>query len=503
MWYKIKKFSINIYGFIIRFGIAAKRKTEKILSDIPNWDTREKDHPAFIRYGVVVVLCLLVFIVKKMLGPVLGDNLPFMLFFSAILLSSWYGGMRPGILATVLSAIIANVFFLLPSHITSSFGVFVATTLFLFEGVLIAGISNSMHKAVQIQEEKDRFIQYYASIAQNISDAVISTNMDDKIQSWNKGAESLYGWQSYEVIGSALSEVVHTTYGVQQKKEMREELLQEGNWKGELSHKRKNGSRVFVLTSMSLLRDEDNKPLGIVSVNRDISDRKKLEQGKDDFIALASHELKTPLTSTKLYIDVLKQRFEDTHDKKSLTYLLKINDQVRKLLELVNYLLDVSKVQAGKLQFTVERTHIDTFVREVVRDIEQLTETHHFHIEGKTEAYVLLDKDRLRQVLVNILNNSIKYSSQANKVDVSIRKENTHIIVSIRDFGIGIPKEKHTKIFERFYQVDDSKGYTYSGIGLGLYISKEIIEKHNGKIWVESEEGRGSTFYFSLPIIKS
>ena len=491
------------YAYAIRIGISTKRHVEKILSDIPNWNTREKDHPRWIRYGIVFILCILAYSVKKMLDPVLGNNLPFVLFYSVILLSSWYGGLGPGIVATILSATIINISFLVPSHVTSTFGNVVATTLFLFEGVLVASISNSMHKAVQIQEEKDRFIQYYASIAQNISDAVISTNMDDKIQSWNKGAEALYGWQSHEVIGSPLSEVIRATFDIQQKKEMHEELLKEGSWRDEVLTKRKNGSRVFVLTSMSLLRNEDRQPLGIVLVNKDISDRKKLEQGKDDFIALASHELKTPLTSTKLYVDILKQRLEDNHDKKSLSYILKINDQIRKLLELVNYLLDVSKIQAGKLQFNLEKTDLTLFVRDVVHDIQQLTETHRFQFETTVDAWVVIDKDRLRQVLVNILNNAVKYSSQATKVLVTIERIKQHVVVTIKDYGIGIPKEKLLRIFERFYQVEDSKGYTYSGIGLGLYISKEIIEKHNGTLWIESEEGKGSTFYMSLPIIKN
>jgi signal transduction histidine kinase len=183
-------------------------------------------------------------------------------------------------------------------------------------------------------------------------------------------------------------------------------------------------------------------------------------------------------------------------------YLSKISSQVHKLHELVNYLLDVSKVQAGKMQFVMEEIAVDRFVADVVRDVQQITPSHRFRIEGKTEAHIRIDKDRIRQVVVNILNNAVKYSSHADSVIVTLARVGPRIRISVTDFGIGIPKEKRDKIFDRFYQVNDAKGYTYSGMGLGLYISKDIIGKHNGTLFVESEEGKGSTFHVELPISK-
>ncbi len=491
----------KIYDQFLKIRDYIKTTFKNIEKKIPNWYTREKDHPAVLRFGLAIILCLLALSLKMLLDPVLAD-LPFILFYSAILMSSWYGGFWPGIVATILSASLSYFTFILPVSKDPFWSNMLAEALFILEGTLIAGISNSMHKAFQTYEEKDRYLRYYASIAQNISDAVISTDMNDVIQSWNKGAEHLYGHTEKDVVGYSINEIIPTTYLLQQKKEINDSIFYEGSWKGEVIHKRKNGSRVYVLTSTSLIRDEDDKPLGLVLVNRDISDRKKLEQGKDDFIALASHELKTPLTSTKLYVDVLKQRFEDSEDKKSLSYISKINLQIQKLLELVSHLLDVSKVQAGKLQYNLEEVSFDRFVIEVVRDIRQITPSHKFMIDGSTDKVVCIDKDRMRQVLVNILNNAVKYSSQADKVIVSLHKDGAQVRLGIQDFGIGIPKEKQDKIFERFYQVTDSKGYTYSGMGLGLYISHEIIEKHHGKLWAESVEGKGSTFFIKLPTVK-
>jgi signal transduction histidine kinase len=185
-----------------------------------------------------------------------------------------------------------------------------------------------------------------------------------------------------------------------------------------------------------------------------------------------------------------------------MTYLTKIDQQMDKLLELVNHLLDVSKTQAGKMQFNYEHVSFDTFILQVIKDIQFITKTHTFEVKGHSEQRVLIDKDRFRQVIVNILNNAVKYSSQADKVIITLGKEGSSVKLSVKDFGVGIPKEKQDKIFDRFYQVTDAKGYTFSGLGLGLYISKEIIEKHNGTLRVESEVGKGSTFIITVPSVK-
>ncbi len=492
----------KLYYYLRDRSRSTQRYVESVKKRIPHWNTRAIDHPPIFRYGLAILLCFLALAIKQIINPIFGTTLAFTFFYATILISTWYGGFGPGMCATILSGFLGYFVFFHPISNLPLHSQLFTVLFFMIEGSIIARLGSSMHKAFQQYEEKDRYVRYYANIAQNIFDAVISTDMDNIIQSWNKGAEALYGWDSDEVIGVSLGIIIPTTYVAQQKKEIDEHLEKHGYWKGEVIHKRKNGSRIHILTSISHITGDDGRPLGIVLVNRDISDRKKLEQGKDDFIALASHELKTPLTSTKLYVDILKQRFEQAHDKKDLSYIQKIDTQIKKLLELVKYLLDVSKVQAGKLQFTMEETSLDRFVMEVVRDIQQITPSHTFYIEDRTDKVVEIDKDRVRQVLVNLLNNAVKYSAGKDRIEISLQKNGSQAVVGVKDFGIGIPKEKQDKIFDRFYQVSDSKGYTYAGMGLGLYIAREIIEKHKGKLWVESEEGKGSTFYISFPSVR-
>jgi signal transduction histidine kinase len=223
---------------------------------------------------------------------------------------------------------------------------------------------------------------------------------------------------------------------------------------------------------------------------------KTLNAKKDEFIGLASHELKTPLTSINGYLQLL-ERHQTTELNKN--FVKKTVQQVGKLTALVSDLLDVSKIEAGKLQFSKERFDIKALIFDVV-DIMQLATDNHqiaFDLEP-TSVLVYADKQRIEQVIINLLTNAIKYSPKAKKIALSLQETNKEVIVSVQDFGIGIHPEKLNHIFSRFYRVDDLSPHM-SGLGIGLYISREIIERHNGKIGVSSEVGKGSTFYFTLP----
>lgn len=231
-----------------------------------------------------------------------------------------------------------------------------------------------------------------------------------------------------------------------------------------------------------------------------ISERKEMEERKDDFIALASHELKTPVTSLKMFAQALLQDAEKKGDKKTKTHLQNINKQLDRLTKLVQELLDISRIQAGKLEYQKDVLLVEDLIHETVEDIKRLSNNHSIIIEGKTKAKIIGDKDRLKQVLINLIINAIKYSPNSKKIIIHSEIFQKSILISVQDFGIGIPKDQINKLFKRFYQIRATNGQTYPGLGLGLYISKEIIERHNGTIWVESEKGEGSTFICKLPI---
>jgi PAS domain S-box-containing protein len=237
-----------------------------------------------------------------------------------------------------------------------------------------------------------------------------------------------------------------------------------------------------------------------VGTSTDIDDIKKHEQQKDDFIKMASHELKTPVTSIKGYIQLLQMIYEQDGDGMLKTYLSTIDKQVSKLTHLITDLLDVTKVETGTLLLNKQHFAIDELVKGIAEDMQLTSPTHRIIIAEDTRQVVFADSDRISQVLINYITNAIKYSPKADKIIIAIRATEKEVIVSVQDFGIGITSHDHVKIFERFYRVQGKDEQTYPGFGIGLFIVQEIIGRHNGRTWVESEEDKGSVFYFSLPI---
>lgn len=229
---------------------------------------------------------------------------------------------------------------------------------------------------------------------------------------------------------------------------------------------------------------------------------------RSEFMSIASHELKTPVTSIKAYVQVLQQRFTKRGDEQSAQQLAKMDVQLNKLTNLIGDLLDVTKIESGKLSFHIEEFDFNTLIVEMVEDLQRTTTKHSIIIEGEIQQKVCGDRDRIGQVMTNLITNAIKYSPQTKKILVQISKDGNFVKLCVKDFGVGISKEKQGKVFERFYRVSGPKENTFPGLGLGLYISSEIIKRQGGRIWVESEgsgkglpAGRqGSKFCFTLPL---
>lgn len=219
---------------------------------------------------------------------------------------------------------------------------------------------------------------------------------------------------------------------------------------------------------------------------------------RDAFISLASHELKTPLTSIKMFVQVLERQNGKKDYDNFATFIQKMEQQVDKLTLLVNDLLDISKIQHGKLNFSMDYFDLNDIIRETVEMLQKITR-HQIVIKGKVEKKVYADKYRIYQVLTNLIDNAIKYSQNANKVIVTVKSKSNGALVTVRDFGFGIVKEQQKKIFSEFFRVSSSSPKEVPGLGIGLYISNEIIKKHNSIIKVDSEKGRGSSFSFILP----
>lgn len=247
------------------------------------------------------------------------------------------------------------------------------------------------------------------------------------------------------------------------------------------------------------IRDEDGRIKAVVNIINDITERKELERKKDDFISIASHELKTPVTSIKGYLHLLMS-YAEKHNDPTLSHIQKIDNQLNKLTELIHDLLDLSRLQSGKLLYSMEEFSISNLIQEVVDDLQKTTNHHAIEVKNGVKRKVMADKDRISQVLINFLTNAIKYSPDRKHIKVLLEDKGEVVQVSVQDFGIGIHEDEKEKIFDRFYRVNDKSDKTFPGLGIGLYISREIIMRHEGKIWVESTKGKGSVFKFTLPV---
>ena len=239
---------------------------------------------------------------------------------------------------------------------------------------------------------------------------------------------------------------------------------------------------------------------GYIGTCVDITELKQLQQQKDDFIGIASHELKTPVTSIKAYTQVLEKIMIQQGNTKEAGMMKRMDIQINRLTSLIGDLLDVTKINSGKLQFNDQDFEFVDFVQHLLEDI-QVTSIKH-ELIGKLPAacYVHGDKDRIGQVITNLVTNAIKYSPNADKIIIHSAIKDNEITLCVQDFGIGIPKENIGKVFEQFYRVSGDVQHTFPGLGLGLYISSEIIKREGGRIWVTSQEGKGSIFCFALPV---
>ncbi|MFA5828682.1 MAG: PAS domain-containing sensor histidine kinase [Candidatus Shapirobacteria bacterium] len=259
----------------------------------------------------------------------------------------------------------------------------------------------------------------------------------------------------------------------------------------------KVGNKYFDLKIYHLVK------LGLVRIyGHDITNRKKIEQQKDEFFSIASHELKTPLTSIKAFLQLIQRTCKGVCNPQMGHYHERVAVQIDKLTHLINDLLDISKIQSKKMEMAKEKIKIDKLIQEVAEDVQMTASNgHEIIVKSKVGATILGDSYRIGQVLSNLLVNAVKYSPDANRVEVSAKRKDGMVVISVKDFGLGIAKDKQKKIFERFYQIQPSPDFlgNFSSLGLGLFISAEIVRNHGGKIGLRSETGKGSTFYFSLP----
>jgi two-component system, LuxR family, sensor kinase FixL len=359
------------------------------------------------------------------------------------------------------------------------------------------------------------------SFFQSAPDAIIVINADDIILEWNPKAEEIFGFKTDEIIGKSLVDtIIPEQYRDGHRRGM-QHFIKTGegpvlNKTIEITAINKQAQEFFITLSISSVKLDDTWIF--IAFVSDITDRKKtedqlirreaellqsrlLDDRKDEFLSIASHELKTPLTTIKAYTQIALSHAVK-HDLRNITqYLEKVNQYTSKLNNLINELLDVSKIQAGKLKVNTVALDISHYLSEVILSIQHITPTHKIRLLQNDRAIVRVDPLRIEQVITNIISNAAKYSPGREEILVKSVLDSEKITISITDYGIGISSENLDSIFTRFYRVEESSK-DFSGLGIGLFVASEIIKQHGGKIWADSVKGKYTTFFISLPAVE-
>jgi PAS domain S-box-containing protein len=374
-------------------------------------------------------------------------------------------------------------------------------------------VTNNDTDASAYERELEVKQSILSSIVNSSDDAIISKTLDGIITSWNPAATRLFGYKEAEAIGKHISIIIPP-------ESLDEETVIINSIRSgkkidhfETVRIAKDGSRRNISLTVSPLKDSKGNIVGASKIARDISIRiesekqqqlyterlQELIKYKDDFMIMASHELKTPLTVILANLQILQLMMQDDSKVK---FVNKTLGQVLKLSGLITNLLNVSKIHAGKLALNLSVFDMNSLIKEVTENIQQTTKSHRLIYGGyKGKISVNADREKIEQVIINFLGNAIKYMPSEGDIIIKLRKKGMNAIMSVQDGGIGIPKADLGNIFQRFYRVSGASS-SFSGSGIGLYISSEIIKKHAGEIWAESEWGKGSVFYFSIPLYK-
>lgn len=274
--------------------------------------------------------------------------------------------------------------------------------------------------------------------------------------------------------------------------------LQKGvSYHSELRLRNKRGDYRWHVVEGVPIQNADKEIIYWIGAFTDIHEQKLKEQKKDEFISIASHEMKTPLTTAKGYLDLLLDSLDATNAV-PLLYANKANLAVGRLNKLITELLDASKIQHGKLNYNIAKFDFNEMLTEAIEHLQHGSRDYHVETMGTVSEVVTGDRERLQQVVTNLLSNAIKYSPGKNQVKITVTENHEQIQVAVQDFGVGIPERHLQNLFEKYYRVQEHSA-RFQGLGIGLYVSNEIISRHRGKMWIKSKEGEGSTFYFTLP----
>lgn len=368
----------------------------------------------------------------------------------------------------------------------------------------ITNITNNLNDLSEVirltQENLEQETKRLNSILSYMTDGVLATNRRGQITMINDMAKKQLGVQKEDVLNKSILELLK----IDEEYELRDLITQIPELM--IDSQNANGEYLSLRVRFALIRRESGFISGLVAVLHDTTEQEKEERERRLFVSNVSHELRTPLTSVKSYLEALDEGA--LYDPVAPDFIKVSLDETNRMMRMVTDLLHLSRIDNATTRLDVELINFTAFITFILNRFDKMRSQDE---EKKYElvrdypinsVWIEIDTDKMTQVIDNILNNAIKYSPDGGKITVSMKTTEDQMILSIKDQGLGIPKQDLPKIFDRFYRVDRARSRAQGGTGLGLAIAKEIIKQHNGFIWAKSEYGKGSTFTIVLPYDK-
>ncbi|MFC5188625.1 cell wall metabolism sensor histidine kinase WalK [Pediococcus cellicola] len=366
-------------------------------------------------------------------------------------------------------------------------------------GQLASAVNNLSVRVEEAQESTESEQRRLDSVLAHMTDGVIATDRRGRITIVNDMALDFLSSDAEHTAGKSILDVldIRNTYTLRELLENQDDIVLDFSTKTQ---------DLILHASFALIQRESGFISGLVCVLHDVTEQQKIDQDRKQFVSNVSHELRTPLTSLKSYIEALTDGA--WKDPKVAPQFLKVTqDETDRMIRMINDLLSLSRMDSGTAKLNLEMVNLNELFSHVLDRFDMILKTDdnpdkRYTIKReftRRDLWVEVDTDKFQQVLDNLMNNAIKYSPNGGRITCRLLETHNHVILSVSDQGLGIPKKDLTHVFDRFYRVDKARSRAQGGTGLGLAISKEIISMHGGRIWVDSKEGKGSIFYISLP----
>lgn len=372
---------------------------------------------------------------------------------------------------------------------------------------------DSKTKDLKIQADKleksSVELRKFKEAADSAYDHIIITDPEGIILYANDAVEKITGYKKKEIIGKKAGS--KDLWGGLMPKEFYKKMwktikIDKKSFVGQIENRRKNGQRYFALSTISPVLNSSDKVDFFVGIERDITKEKEVDTMKTDFISLVSHQLRTPLSAMKWFLEMLLDGDVGKLSKEQKEYIQNIDESNERMISLVNDLLNISRIESGRIKIDPEPTDLSKLVNSVIEEYTALCLKEgrrklniHLKVTGAIPV-VSVDPKLIRNVFSNLIGNAYKYSKPNGKVTVELTVDKKFIVCSVEDSGIGIPEGQKNKIFDKFFRATNAQSVQSDGTGLGLYLAKSVVESSGGKIWFKSTVNKGTTFYFTLPI---